>query len=214
MKPITETELRCCVLATLAKRVSPGKSRLIQEFTVEMGAARVDIALIGQHLEAFELKSDFDDFSRLHNQIHAYNRVFDRITIVTGQAFASAALEVTPAWWGISIAERKGDGMLRLRKVRHATKNTGQDPLSLAMFLWRDEAIDALKDIADITAPRKATRHQLHTSLVELLALRNLKKHVRQQLLLRDRPREPKPSVRCDDLSHLDASYLDFRFLT
>src|SRR5258708_893703 len=104
--PITEAELRHCVHSALTARAEAQGARVFQELQIEHGAARVDLALVSDRLEAFELKSDLDTLGRLHNQIHAYNRFFDRITLVTGPVFSEVARSILPGWWGIATVHR------------------------------------------------------------------------------------------------------------
>ena len=86
MAPITEPELRSRLKEWLSPRMRGGGVRMFEEFGVERGAARIDLAVVARQLEAYELKSDLDTFSRMHNQIHAYNRVFDRLWLEIGRA--------------------------------------------------------------------------------------------------------------------------------
>lgn len=185
MKPITEPELREVVRRALEERAAqlPG-ARLCEELGIENGAARVDLALIGAYLEGFELKSDLDSFGRLHNQIHSYNRVFDRITLVTGPAHAEAAAQLMPRWWGLVVAERQPDDSVTLKVVRPATAHQEQDPHSLAMLLWREEAIAVLK-AQDDTPPAKANRAELSERLASRLPLDILRAQVSHFLLSR-----------------------------
>ena len=156
--PITEAELRAFVRESLSARTSKPGVYMFEELGIERGAARVDLALVADGLEAFELKSDLDNFGRLHNQIHAYNRVFDRITIVTGETLGGAAMEVLPRWWGIWTVRRLKNGKLALRKLREAAENPRQDIQSLATLLWRDEAAQVLLDETGEDPPKRASR--------------------------------------------------------
>jgi hypothetical protein len=213
--PVSEVELRDLVRAQLACRAQAEGLRLYEELAVERGSARVDLALVGEHLEAFELKSDFDTFGRLHNQIHAYNRVFDQITIITGSVLLDAILEVMPSWWGVWTVKRLADGALVLDEIRRPGANPSQDVRSLASLLWRDEAIRLLE--GEVGAqPKKASRATLCDTIAENVGLATLRRHVAKTLVERQAatPRTAHPaSAPSDDWSHHDASYLDSHFL-
>jgi len=210
--PITEEELRAHMRAELAARVSIGIT-LIEELQLERGRARVDLALVGKELEAFELKSDFDNFARMHNQIHAYNRVFDKITLVTGGAHALAATAVVPSWWGIVRIERSADGSLRSHVVRAATSHDRQEPLSLAMLLWRDEAAEVLDTKVGHHSPKRATRPQLQIQLAQTLDFSTLREVVAAALAQRDVSLKVRQRPSQDDDSlHRAANCLDFHF--
>src|SRR5262245_4832611 len=100
MTAITESDLRERVKSWVAPRLTRPLARLFEEFSVERGAARIDIAVVTDDFEAFEIKSDLDNFSRMYSQIHIYNRVFGRIWIVTGPLLADQAAQIVPRWWG------------------------------------------------------------------------------------------------------------------
>jgi hypothetical protein len=210
---ITEAELRGAVRRLLEGVVDGRDARIAEELQIEQGAARVDLAIIGDLLEAFELKSDLDNFGRLHNQIHAYNRVFDRITIVTGAQFSMAALTLMPSWWGVMQATRGPDESIEISVLRGATPNLTQEARSVAMFLWRNEAIEVLEAQTGERTPRRATRLQLHERLAEALSLSELRRTVTRQLLQREKTTTAtKPELRGGS-SHLDASCSGFHCL-
>jgi hypothetical protein len=178
--------------------------------------------VIDNRLEAFELKSDFDNFGRLHNQIHAYNRVFDRITLVTGSKLCDAALDVMPNWWGIWSVSRGAKGELKLKKIRNAKANPGQDFHSLATLLWRNEAAAVLQDETGELPSGRASRAQLYDSLATHVTLPSLRRHVVRLLAERQLPVRPitapvtvqLASAPDDGWLHHDASCLDFHFPT
>lgn len=218
--PITETELRDFVREHLNARASAPGVRMLEELGLERGAARVDLALVGDGLEAFELKSDLDTFGRLHNQIHAYNRVFDRITLVTGSTLSDAALDVMPRWWGIWSVRRLKNGKLSLKRVRDAAANPRQESHSLATLLWREEAAAVLLDETGSQPPKRASRAELYESIAEKVQLSSLRRHVSMRLASRkEAVSTASPatttlaaSAQDDDWSHHDASCLDFHF--
>ena len=218
--PITESELRAFVRERLSERAAAPGARMFEELGIERGAARVDMALIDDVLEAFELKSDLDDFGRLHNQIHAYNRVFDRITLVTGATLSDAALDVMPRWWGIWAVIRLKNGSLSLKKVRDADVNPRQEIRSLASLLWREEAAAVLLDETGEPPSKRASRAQLCESIAEQVQLLPLRRQVTRRLVSRQAlVRAVSSPVKAlaasalgDDWSHHDANCLDFHF--
>jgi len=184
MKPITEAELRQTVRERLEKRAARG-GRVQEELTIEQGGARADLALCGNLLEAYELKSDSDSFARLHNQIHAYNRVFDRITLVITEKHEAAALAIAPYWWGIWCAARLKSGNVIIDQRRRAQAHQHQDPYSLASLLWRDEAAALLNDAGLGPIPSRTTRVQLYERLSVALGFERLREHVMDALAQR-----------------------------
>lgn len=216
--PVTESELRAFVRERLSERANAPGARMFEELGIERGAARVDLALVDNGLEAYELKSDLDDFGRLHNQIHAYNRVFDRITLVAGTTLCTTALDVVPHWWGIWAVRHLKNGKLSLKRIRDAAKNPRQDTRSLATLLWREEAAAVLLDETGECPSRRASRAQLCDSIAAQVQLRSLRRHVARHLVCRQAraravlPTAPSASAPSDDWSHHDASCSDFHF--
>lgn len=179
--PVSEADLREAVRRQLVARAVAESGRVCEEFALERGAVRIDLAVVTHHLEGFELKSDRDSFARLAEQMHTYNRVFDRITLVTGSMFEDAARALMPRWWGLVVARHDPVLGLRLTTMRDATSNPGQDAHSLAMLLWRDEAIGVLT-LANDRPPRSASRAVLHERLAALVPLAQLRTYVLQCL--------------------------------
>lgn len=212
--PVSEAELRSATRDYLAERAKIESGRVFEEFTVELGAARADFAFVGDRLEAFEIKSDYDDFSRLHNQIHAYNRSFDLITIIAGPVLYQAISGVVPSWWGLLSATRQQD-RLRLQSLRTATDHTAQTASSVAMLLWRDEAIDILATEGGQRAPRRASKYQLRELLIASLSVERLRLAVTKRLRNRHYVGRPERTQIPSDVGiQADDGFLDFRRLT
>lgn len=212
--PITEAELRRCVHSALTVRAEARGARVFQELQIEHGAARVDLALVSDRLEAFELKSDLDTLGRLHNQIHAYNRFFDRITLVTGPVFSDVARSILPGWWGIAIVHRHHDGSLTLVELRESQDNPAQDRLSLAMCLWKDEAKAVVTANSDERPAKRLTKTQLHEWIAANLGVDAIRDSVTRWLLNRPTVTALKQSKPHDDWSRLGANCSDFHSLT
>jgi hypothetical protein len=160
-----------------------------EEFSIERGGARVDVAEIGSRLVGYEIKSDVDTFIRFSNQIHAYNRVFDEIYLVCGQAHAHLAIDIIPSWWGIILAEKTTSGDTVLSTLRAANPNTCQDPFSIASLLWKEEAA-AILISEDKEVPKKASSYTLWNYIVKNLPLDKVKTSVAQTLVQREYHRE------------------------
>ena len=183
-EPLTESDIRKALLADLARRVTDG-SVVIEEMPIDGRRARIDVASVGEKLRGYEIKSDFDTFDRFSNQIHAYNRVFDELAVVTGRRYADAAFRVLPNWWGIGIAVTTSRGNVIIEWRRAPGINMLQSAHSVASLLWRDEAIEALRVAGRPTHGARATRQDVFDELCEALDLPALKACVLNLLLAR-----------------------------
>jgi hypothetical protein len=182
MDRVTEAQLRNALRVHLAKGVESGSGRIVEELGVERGTARIDVAVITDRLLGYEIKSDRDTFNRLSNQIHAYNRVFDEITLVTGPALLDDALRLLPSWWGVMTVESRVEGADELSIVRPARENPVQDPISVAMLLWKAEAIDMLAVHAGRDIPLRWASPRVHALLAEVVPLESLRRLVAKTL--------------------------------
>lgn len=123
-----------------------------KELQICNGRSFVDLAVLSNSLNAFEIKSDCDTLSRLPRQIESYNRVFDYIIIVTGEAHLKKVKNIVPAFWGIWTLTVV-DGKITRNVIRKEDKNTEKDAFSIAQLLWKEEILDLLK------------RHTLHKGM-------------------------------------------------
>ena len=163
---VTERELRLGLKDWLLNRVR-ATDLIVEELGVEHGDARIDVAVAGSSLDGYEIKSDFDTLDRLANQMHAYHRVFDSLTVATTPVFAKHVTLLLPIWWGILVATRNSEGHVLLTLQRAATRNPRQDMRSLVALLWRDEAASLLGARSDQRFSLSANRARLYDLLTE-----------------------------------------------
>lgn len=73
--------------------------RIYQEKSV--GSSICDVMAVTDELTGYEIKSDLDNYSRLDEQVRAYNMFFDYNYIVVSHKHISSAQKKVPAEWGI-----------------------------------------------------------------------------------------------------------------
>lgn len=122
----------------LSQHANDPTTVVIHEFKIPRPSARADIAVVNGALEGFEIKSDADSLARLPRQISSFNRVFDRICIVTTTRHEHAVKVGVPKWWGIAIASDQ-DGIIEFRRVRKSRQNPEVDLRSLLYALYVPE---------------------------------------------------------------------------
>lgn len=120
--------------------------RIIQEFTINSGNARIDVATINGLLSGYEIKSDADTLERLPSQIIEYNKIFETITLVVGEKLLYNAIDIIPDWWGIILFKESKSGQLRLYKIRTAQFNHNQSIYHVLNLLHRDEILHFLNE--------------------------------------------------------------------
>lgn len=182
---ITERAIRDALIEYLRGVMKPG-DLLVEELGVEHGSARVDVALLSDQLAGFEIKSDFDTLDRLAQQMHAFQRVFDELTIVTTPAFADQVDALLPEWWGIMTAHLTMDGTIHLLQRRIASKHHKQLPESVAALLWRDEAYAFMLEELGPALKERAPKHSIYSALASAVPLGRICQRVLQTLQVRE----------------------------
>lgn len=183
----SEMEMRFALDAMLRRRVARNPAALIRhELGLCAGQARIDVAVLTRELAGYEIKSDSDTLARLPAQAKVYERVLDRMTLVTTERHERAATRMLPVQWGIVVA-RERRGALRFTTVRKAAKNTALDAYSLAQLLWRTEALQELKKRGCGRGMGRVARHHVWQALAEAVSVRELRAVALQTL--RSRPR-------------------------
>lgn len=124
------------------------RARFISEMGMNHGAARIDLAVIHDSLDGYEIKSSQDDLRRLEGQAIAYSQVFDRLTLVGAERHLEAAVRVVPAWWGLTLVDVSRSV---IEPLRHPGRNPTADPLAMVRLLWLSE----LEEVLEATTGRR-----------------------------------------------------------
>lgn len=139
--PIPEAGLRAEVRLLLRGRLKSPEDVLAEELVMPDGRARIDIALFNGHIEAFELKSDFDTLKRLQHQRDNLAHYFDRLTLVSTKKHFDRATNMLPEWWGLILAEKAPTG-IRLRRMRGPKLNAERVVEKQLSLLWREDLVE------------------------------------------------------------------------
>lgn len=171
------------------------KVRIIEEFGVQHGAARIDIAIINGVMHGYEIKSDQDTLQRLPEQINVFNSVFDKMTLVVGKNHLYQAINIVPEWWGITIAKIGNDGSVIFNIIRGEEFNKNQDSVSVARLLWREEALKILEKNNEANGFYSKPRNLIYEKLAGVLNQKTLNEEVRETLFLRTDWRPDAPLI-------------------
>lgn len=183
---LSEIAIRDALIASLRANIGEGsRSALIQEFGVRHGSGRVDILVIGDALNGFEIKSDYDSLRRLPRQVRIFSSALDRVTLVVGASLAQRAGRAVPDWWGVWIARPLGEG-ITLEQHRPASFNPALEILATVKLLWKCEALDVLSDFGEARTLRWRPRLQVYEHLVKTIRDdQEIRRQVRRRLLSR-----------------------------
>jgi hypothetical protein len=101
-----------------------------REWSIGVGASRIDVAAINGRITGCEIKSARDNFGRLASQVRVYSAVLDTAVLaVEGEAAATRAAGLVPDWWGIWCATETSRGAA-LDVVRMPQDNPAPEPLA------------------------------------------------------------------------------------
>ncbi len=174
-KLLTESKIRSTLLHCL--RDMPELGIIAEEVRIEGGSARIDVVGFGVEITGYEIKSDFDNFDRMANQIHAYNRTFPKINLVCGARHLDYAIAMLPSWWGIIQGTLNSDDQLYFQRIRESTNHELQDPYSVASLLPKQAAIQILTTCGCAVHPRLSLR-EIWSKVAENVPLRNIEKAI------------------------------------
>lgn len=161
-------------------------SRVLDEFGVCQGEARVDIAVINGEILGYEIKSAKDTLDRLPKQEIIYSKVFDKMTIVVDEKKTETTLKMIPSWWGVMVAFAQNESLLCVEKIRGAQKNDNVNARALVELLWKKEALDILRVHNCHRGFSGKTRAFIWDKLTDTFDLNELQRFVRAAIKSRD----------------------------
>lgn len=106
--------------------------RIYQEKSI--GSSICDVMTVTDRLTGYEIKSDLDNYTRLPDQIEAYDKFFDENYLVVGEKHMLSAFERVPDTWGI-ICVRDSD----ITVARAAKPNDRVSRRRQLSILWKLE---------------------------------------------------------------------------
>lgn len=181
---MNDRDIRRALMAELERKYSKDNDTLVlDELGIGHGTARIDLVVVNHQLHGYEIKSDLDSLRRLPDQIRAYSRVMDRVTLIVGYKHAYDALQIVPEWWGVRLAEKKKQSdIVVLSDARPSRNNPNIDLNAVAALLWRSEALAILDDIGAANGVRSKRRSEIYNRLVSLVDPDSLRSIIRQTL--------------------------------
>ncbi|HRY53034.1 MAG TPA: sce7726 family protein [Spirochaetia bacterium] len=195
MNPTRDIDIRSALYATELRQYSEdNESRVLDEFGIENGRVRIDVAVVNGVFHGFEIKSDADTLLRLPNQARVYGLVFDYLWIACGEKHLREVIASVPTYWGILVALRNRDsGYVEIQKHRAAELNMHSSPESIARLLWRAEALELLMLFKEDRGLHGKPRSFLCKRLAQAIGKDELSQHVRSIIKKRGNWRVDQP---------------------
>ena len=167
-------------------------TRVIDELGIFEGKFRIDVAVVNCFLHGYEIKSSEDTLDRLLAQQTAYNKVFDKLTLVADERHVEEAMKLLPPWWGLMVAGMR-NGTPYVDEIWPPRLNPQVDPFAICQLLWKEEAMNILSERKLSAGLSTKRRSVLWETLSFSIELTELKKIVRQTLKERDNWRDGSP---------------------
>lgn len=189
----------------LLGRHSLNTSFMLQEFRA--ANCKVDAVVLNGTSNVYEVKSELDTFERLERQISAYQKVFDRVQVITSRSQSAKLLEKLDDKVGVYVLSEKGEfGNISIIRESVSGKSKVR-PEVIFDSLRRTEYLEILKNefsfIPDVpnTKVYKVSKEKFislspekaHDLMVEVLKMRGSAKQLKE--FINSAPKELKASL-------------------
>jgi len=178
--------IRAALIPRLRAKYQSENPRIVDEMVVWGGTVRVDVAVVGDQLRGYEIKSDADTVRRLPNQVKYYSEAFDEMTLVVGEKLQHKAVALIPEWWAVTVVSYDA-GAASFHDLRPGAANPVLKPLMLARYLWKAESLSILEKHGLAKGFRSARSYLLQKRVASELPVDLL----RQELLICLKARDP-----------------------
>src|SRR5690606_31017878 len=106
-----DSDVRAALMKNvISNHLANPSTLVVEEFGLDRGGCRVDVAVLNGLMHGYEIKSDADTLARLPSQVTSYSAVLDKATLVVGACHVERALELVPNWWGIRVVRTGSRG--------------------------------------------------------------------------------------------------------
>ncbi|EPF1334962.1 sce7726 family protein [Pseudomonas aeruginosa] len=140
---------------SIAKKILLGRhsinsSTMLTEFRV--GANKADCVIINGISTCYEIKTDYDNLTRLKSQIDSYLKIFDKVNVVVSKKNLTSVLHTTPEEVGVILLNKSGT----FREMRSAKLTEAQIDVRVLMRSLRREEYVGLTESVFGAAPNVA----------------------------------------------------------
>ncbi|MES0826756.1 sce7726 family protein [Ruegeria sp. SCP11] len=174
----TEVQIRTALVRRLVADARSKNSILAAEAVYGFENRRADLLKLDEYSHAFEIKSDYDNTSRLPGQLAEYSKTFDFVTVVTTHRLLPSVREIAPRKAGLMVFDgqtvnhvRKPTINKQLSKFHLASGTTKARLLSALPASQRRKGVTEVRTEAakrlNITALRNMFRSELEERFAE-----------------------------------------------
>lgn len=146
---------------------------VIDELGLHNGEIRADIAVLGDKLTGYEIKTSKDRLIRLPRQVSTYSQIFEEAFLVVAEKHLKSAIDIIPSWWGIYIIDSNND-TITFDYYRPSDINPNRDFISIAQLLWKNEALDIANHKFNCNVKEKSSRCVIYESLSKVCSIEEI----------------------------------------
>lgn len=173
---------------------------LVDEVELCGGDVRADLAAFNGVMAGYEIKSPADSLIRLSRQITGYNQIFEHSVLVASHKHLLKAKDILPDWWGM-YAAASNNGDVHIQRIKPPQPNPIIDSHSVAMMLWRREALRVLESLGINRGVKTKPMTCLASRLCEHLTTAQVVRLVRETIKARGNWRSASKHKRCAERS-------------
>ncbi len=156
---LNEKDIKAAVIEKVRTRVEKENAVLINEMVIGDGDRRADLVIANGHMNAFEVKSDVDNLSRLSGQLESYLSRFDKLTLVVSSKYIDEALKTEDRIGVWEAFEKNGAVKIRVRRPgRLELVSNRQD---ICGFMLKSELVSFLRSNDVVMNFKEADRDEL-----------------------------------------------------
>ncbi len=180
---MNEQQIRAAFHRKRLKRLHDDPATVVlNEFGIQHGRYRADIATVNGRMTGYEIKSNNDSLRRLDSQVRGYSAVFDRAILIAGSRHLPNVGRLVPAWWGIVSAAPGPRGAIHFKTIKRGCTNPAVNDLAVCQLLWRAEAQEILSETAVDSKLLRMKRSILYGILVDEMSSQELRRLVREKI--------------------------------
>ena len=149
---------------------------IMQELHVVQSRAIADVVTLKNESHCYEIKGDGDKIERIIEQGQFFEKSFRKVTVVTTNKHLKKAVQIAPIFWGIMVARKNSQGLVRIASIRKAKINPFFEKNAALQTLWKSELIN----LSPIKS--KSLERQTRKTLIQMLAENKKKIEISRQI--------------------------------
>jgi len=147
---LREQEIKIALIDWLFRKGLLLNSTIINEMVVANWSRRVDLAVAGKYLYAYEIKSDFDSLKRLNGQLEIFTSVFDKVTVVCSPKYTKDVLKKIDN--NVEVIEYSSTARgVKFKVIKRGSLNIITDKKIFFSFLLKSELRNLIKNQCEIS---------------------------------------------------------------